>query len=570
MVGVAGFEPTTSRTPSVRATSLRYTPIFVPATAARCQKLGMLIGELATLRWLTRDFMAVNRNPGGPIVAAVFKPLIDFSCTKIVLHVCLRKEPSGMLGLTCKRSIFAVACTLLAIGFTAAADAVVPVGIGNPTEYNPDTAASPSESDDPDLKFFVEELERENAATIDPLKKADSKGEDEPAKIQNRGDVVRTPVEAFPANGLVLRQVRFWEMVFQTYPSTLIIIHDVDEPDRVVDLIDFKESVRGRASDPVRGRMERQRVAQRYVDRYQAAIEHFRVEGESALQYGAIERRIWSTYGGDKRQRQKLLAGDIRIRSQSGLSDTFLEAAKTAQRYLPYMEKLFSQNGLPVKLTRLPFVESMFNVDARSKVGASGIWQFMPQTARLYMHVDGRMLDERNSPWKATRGAARLMQDNYQQLRTWPLAITAYNHGASGLERAMREVGSPDLGDIMAGYRSKSFGFASRNFYAEFLAAANSYDALIRRQKLPKTNQDNAVEFYSLPRKASVSEVLHATKITPTRLADLNPCLLPQAFGKHRQRALPQGYELRLPTEHARRLRYAMGGTKARTTISKR
>ena len=83
MVGVAGFEPTTSRTPSVRATSLRYTPIFVSATAMRRQKLGMPIGELATLRWLTRDFMPVNRNPGTPMVAALFKALIDFKGTQI-------------------------------------------------------------------------------------------------------------------------------------------------------------------------------------------------------------------------------------------------------------------------------------------------------------------------------------------------------------------------------------------------------------------------------------------------------------------------------------------------------
>ncbi|NBQ52538.1 MAG: hypothetical protein EBU49_03005 [Proteobacteria bacterium] len=471
-----------------------------------------------------------------------------------------------MLGLTWKRSTIAASCMMLANAFVSIANAVVPVGIGDPVEFPTEADSGSSESDDPELQYFVEELERENAAVI----KSEGKAKEESPKQKNRGDVTRNVPVPFPANGFVQRQVRFWETVFQNYPSTTIIIHDVDEPDRVIDLIDFKEAVRGRAFDPVRGRAERQRVAQRYVDRYQLAVEHFRQQGEGALQYGAIERRIWSTYGGDERQREKLLAGDIRIRSQSGLSDTFVEAAKLAQRYLPYMEKLFADNGLPVKLTRLPFVESMFNVEARSKVGASGIWQFMPQTARLYMHVDGRMVDERNSPWKATRGAARLMQDNYQMLRSWPLAITAYNHGAAGMERAVREVGSPELDNILSGYRSKSFGFASRNFYAEFLAAANSYDWLIKRQKLAKSAHDNAVEFVSLPRKASVSEVLHASKLTSARLAEMNPCLLPQAFGKHKQRALPQGYELRLPAEHARKLRYAMGSVKARATISKR
>ena len=471
-----------------------------------------------------------------------------------------------MLGMPLNRFAFLApyalhAVVLAAMAFASHATAIVPVGIGEPTETVSDDA---DDSEDPELNYFVEELERENAST-ESQGKAESRG-----NAESRANVVRTPLDPFPANGLVQRQVKFWEMVFQNYPSTTIIIHDVDEPDRIIDLIDFKEAVRGRASEPERGRGERQRVAQRYVDRYILAVDRFRQLGESALQYGAIERRVWSTYGADERQREKLLAGDIRIRSQSGLSDTFLSAAKSAQQYLPYMEKVFSENNLPVKLTRLPFVESMFNLEARSKVGASGIWQFMPQTARLYMHVDGRVMDERNSPWKATRGAARLMLDNFSALRSWPLAITAYNHGAAGLERATREVASKDLNDILAGYRSKSFGFASRNFYSEFLAASNSYDALIKRQKLPKIGRDGPVEFVPLPRKASVADILHASKLGPARLADLNPCLLPQAFGKHKRRVLPQGYELRLPAEHARKLLYSLGGVRPRSTISRK
>lgn len=475
-------------------------------------------------------------------------------------------------------------CALLAFALVQEARAVVPVGIGDGTEItggDEDRAAngepdserdserdSDRDSKDPQLEYFVEELERENAAEL-----AKSQG-----RVKSHGDVSRPqsaqPADPFPATGLVQRKVKFWEMIFQDYPSTTIVIHDVDEPDRIVDLIDFKEAVRGRASDPERGRAERQRVAQRYVERYELAVDRFRQMGEAALQYGAIERRIWSTYGGDERQRAKLLAGGVRIRSQSGLSDTFFDAARIAQRYLPYMERVFVQNGLPVKLTRLPFVESMFNTSARSRVGASGIWQFMPQTARLYMNVDGRMVDERNSPWKATRGAARLMIDNFQMLRSWPLAITAYNHGAAGMERAVRETGSDDLNAIIAGYESKTFGFASRNFYAEFLAAANSYDLLIKRHKLPKVTRDQSIEFVRLGRRASVAEVVNASRVPASRLAELNPCLLPQAFTKHKRRALPEGYELRLPAENARKLRYALNGSKngskARATISKR
>jgi membrane-bound lytic murein transglycosylase D len=466
---------------------------------------------------------------------------------------------------------------------------VVPVGINEDADV----------TDMRELDRAVEELERENAVEFDsagPAVQEDGTRETKPH--QSRGHVVpiqprrgpsesvreKKPVssddsveangtskdELFPASGLVARKVRFWELVFQNYPSTTMIIHDVDEPDRIVDLIDFQGVSRGRAGEAVAGRAERQRVAQRYVARYELALQRFQQLGESALQFGAIERRIWSTYGSDGAQRNKLIAGDIRIRSQSGLADTFSEAARSAQKYLPYMERVFSKQGLPVELTRLPFVESMFNSEARSRVGASGMWQFMPGTAKLYMRVDGRMVDERNSPWKATRAAAQLMQDNYSALRSWPLAVTAYNHGAAGMERAMRETGSSEFNDILAGYRSKSFGFASRNFYAEFLAAVRSYDVWKKKGSKPGRPGDHSLEFVSLPRKASVAEIISAARIPERRLAELNPCLLPGAFTKHRKKPLPPGFELRLPKDHARKLRLAMGGSRSNEGVSRR
>lgn len=429
--------------------------------------------------------------------------------------------------------------------------------------------AADAEASELEIQQLVDELGREETAEV----ARSIAGE---KHFKSRGDVVpadsKSSDNPFPVDGVVARQVKFWELIFQTYPSTTILVHDVDEPDRIIDLIDFKDSAKGQASDPVRGRNERQRVAKRYVDRYELALRRFSAIGESALQFGAIERRIWSTYAEDEKNRRKLLSGKISIRSQSGLADQFAQAAVTAQRYLPYMEQVFRDAGLPVELTRLPFVESMFNVRARSKVGASGIWQFMPQTARLYMRVDGRIADERNSPWKATRAAARLMADNYQSLKSWPLAITAYNHGAAGMERAARETGSADLSVIIKAHSSPTFGFASRNFYAEFVAAVNSYDLLAKGKTLSKHRSSREfVEFTRLPRKASIAEIMRHSKVSRSTLAQLNPCLLPAAFKKYRYRNLPAGYRLRLPPGNAKKLQYSMSKRKNRkTTISRR
>ncbi len=82
-----------------------------------------------------------------------------------------------------------------------------------------------------------------------------------------------------------------------------------------------------------------------------------------------------------------------------------------------------------------------------------------------------REVDERNDPLTATAAAARLMKANFERLESWPLALTAYNHGASGLVRAIKKTGSRDLSVIIDKYESRRFGFASSNFYACFLAA---------------------------------------------------------------------------------------------------
>ena len=118
----------------------------------------------------------------------------------------------------------------------------------------------------------------------------------------------------------------------------------------------------------------------------------------------------------------------------------------------------------------LPHVESSFNPRAYSKVGAAGLWQFMRSTGRRYMRIDGAV-DDRLDPFRSTEAAAQLLAYNYRVLGTWPLALTAYNHGTAGMRRAKETLGTDDIVRIVRNYTSRTFGFASRNFYVSFLAA---------------------------------------------------------------------------------------------------
>lgn len=284
-----------------------------------------------------------------------------------------------------------------------------------------------------------------------------------------------------------------------------------------------------------------------YLNRYRMALKRFRLMGKKALRHGAIEQRIFSIYKKNSRDLSDLFRGKIQIRSQQGLADEFLKAAQRAQHYLPFMEDTFKREKVPPEITRLAFVESMFTPWARSKVGASGIWQFMPRTAKKYLRIN-RLIDERNSPYKSTIAAAKLLRDNYQKLQSWPLAITAYNHGTSGIRHAVRKTGSRYIHKIIQKYRSRSFGFASRNFYTEFIAAFRVYDHLLVNGAIknhPKQHQN--LRAIRLLRPMTASQILAQSKIPESQFKKLNPCIRDVAFSRYKHTKLPDSFELYLP-----------------------
>ncbi|MGH8518318.1 MAG: LysM peptidoglycan-binding domain-containing protein, partial [Panacagrimonas sp.] len=182
-------------------------------------------------------------------------------------------------------------------------------------------------------------------------------------------------------------------------------------------------------------------------------------------------RRIYDLYA-RQQDDDRFNAAASALRAQRGLRERTQQALEISGKYLPSMEGVFKSYALPLRLTRLPLVESSFNVEAYSKVGAAGLWQFIPASARIYMRLND-VVDDRRDPWTSTDAAARHLRDDYDSLGSWPLALTAYNHGRGGIARGLVATGGSELPDLIRGYNAKSFGFASRNFYAEFLAASD-------------------------------------------------------------------------------------------------
>lgn len=170
------------------------------------------------------------------------------------------------------------------------------------------------------------------------------------------------------------------------------------------------------------------------------------------------------------------LPEDTNVRAQTGQKDRFVAGIESSKKYLPNIEKIFSDYGVPKEITRLAFVESMFDMKAYSHSGAAGIWQLMPSTARILGLKVGKKLDERYDSIKSTDAAARHLMRDYKRLGTWQLALNAYNAGPGRLADAVNQLGTRDIVKIIKNYSHPAYGFAARNFYPCFLAILECYE----------------------------------------------------------------------------------------------
>src|SRR5690606_19937469 len=170
--------------------------------------------------------------------------------------------------------------------------------------------------------------------------------------------------------------------------------------------------------------------------------------------------------------------------------------------------------------------------------------QFMRSTGRRFLRIDS-VVDERLDPYRSTEAAARFLEQNYIVLGSWPLALTAYNHGPGGMRRAKEQLGTSDITTILRNYSSRSFGFASRNFYVAFLAALeidSDPEKLFGPIKRDPPDTSRVMKMTSFVPSSSVAAVLGLER---EELRRLNPSLLPSVWNGARY--IPRGFELRVP-----------------------
>ena len=274
-------------------------------------------------------------------------------------------------------------------------------------------------------------------------------------------DLPQVSSEIFPLDPALEPAVRFWAQLFVKHDSGQVVLHDRQNLDIVWQVLELPRDAEGEVD-----RVATDKLVREATEGLRVRLKRLEVD---PTPQDDDDRVLLSLAGGQ--DPSHLVGAWTRVRAQRGVADMFQDGLARAKPFFAEMQQILIAEGVPPEVAALPFVESMFNTAERSYVGAAGVWQLMPATARGLGLKVTREKDERLDVLKATRAAARMLKKNYQMLGTWPLAITAYNHGPNGLSRAVKQVGSTDLVYLIDNYEKSTWGFASKNFYAEFLAA---------------------------------------------------------------------------------------------------
>lgn len=300
----------------------------------------------------------------------------------------------------------------------------------------------------------------------------------------------------FPMPAGLESTVEFWKKVFSEYSLAQLIYFDALDMSKVYEVVDVGED--SRSND--------------YIDSERARV--------AAANNVDIDR----------------------VRAQRGVKERTAAGLKRSGRYIAQIQQIFRDRGLPAELTYLPIVESSYDIYARSSVGATGIWQFMTATGRQYMRIAGS-IDERRDPLESSRAAASYLKQAYEYLGSWPLAITSYNYGQAGMARAVSDVGSNNLVDLISNYNHPYWGFAPKNFYAEFLAAVEVGSNLERY--FPGLELETAVPLKEMELTAhtSLTALTNSTGLSHRELLGWNPAL---AQGI---KMVPAGYRVKLPSD---------------------
>jgi peptidoglycan lytic transglycosylase D len=228
---------------------------------------------------------------------------------------------------------------------------------------------------------------------------------------------------------------------------------------------------------------------------------------------------------------------------QSRGRSTMESGLRRSGQYMRLARKIFAEEGVPLDVTWLGQVESAWKPKAVSWAAASGLWQFIPSTGRMYGLRQTAYIDERNSYEQATRASARHLKDLSKRYNgNWELAMAAYNTGAGNIDRAISRAGTANFWMIYPYIAQETRNYVP-NILAVILIAKNPEKYGF---KAIKTDTPMSYDVVQVPTATSLQLVADATDTTVDYIRSLNPEL--------KRDITPRGdtYNVRIPAGHAK------------------
>ena len=349
----------------------------------------------------------------------------------------------------------------------------------------------------------------------------------------------------FPAPPELQPQVGFWRNVYSKWGRSQVALHD----DRYLDLIYGVLTLPGEIGESQTP--EQKEFVKGHQENLSTILSQLELKTATNTPLTPSEQKLATHIRASSGGPGAIVGASERLRSQRGMRERFKRGLEISGRYDAAFRGVFREAGLPEDLAYLPHVESSFQNHAASSAGAVGMWQFMPGTARHFGMLNAAV-DERRDPVASAQGAARYLGNAHDRLGSWPLALTSYNHGVGGMKRAQETFGN-DFVAIVRNYSGASFGFASRNFYTEFLAARDI--ARNPQRFFPEgVRYEPPLNLDRVRLRQPVNTLTLATyyDVSPGELVDLNKAWNPAA--RNGRIALPAGTLVWLPAGTVTRL----------------
>jgi membrane-bound lytic murein transglycosylase D len=361
------------------------------------------------------------------------------------------------------------------------------------------------------------------------------------------GKIVKTPTQSLPKKTVDIftvpdflrRDVDFWAKIYREWDTHQVVIYD-SLSKIVLSVVNLPRVSSGFSSAKYKKEVESEL----------AKIQDVIKKSQSGQKLDKIDAKLSSIFH-TLEKNNLLKENDLlsRIRKQNGLRSQFEYGLISSGRYADEMKSILKWQNLPDELLAMVFVESLFYIDAISHAGAGGPWGIKEETAkRSGIHVN-KFTDERIDPVVSTWGAAQYLKKALDILGEWPLVITAYNYGYAGMQRAVNNLQTKDFSIIIARHESPIFQYASKNYYAEFLAAL---DTLRHQEKyFPGVKKESRweYEFVQVQRPVLVDDLILAKAVSKEDLTRLNPGLTKWTISS--AEVIPADYALRVPKGHS-------------------